>query len=145
MEMPAQFFTYENGTSQYNSSGANTTYPVASMNTSAQNGTYTKPTPQPLDPISKQLYAVHTWYFEMGGLGAPPPVLFSGLGCPPSIVITAANSTAGNPPAGPADLCSTDGVMGSSSVPGILDNQALGKLDTCSCASPYFCVAYLPW
>ena len=123
---------YANGTYVYPAyNGSYTT------NNNFSSGSYNYPYPGvgpafdpwfgPVDPISRQLQAVQAWYYEMGGMGAVPNVLSSGPGCPPSVVIAVANSTSDIPPGGPADLCSTDGVMSSSSVPGILDNEALGE------------------
>ena len=81
-----------------------------------------------VDPLLKAAQVVQDWFGFLGGIGQSPMVLSSGPGCPPSIVVASANSSRPSAiPGGPVDLCSTDGIMGSSTVDGVLDQTAIGE------------------
>ena len=84
-----------------------------------------------VDPLLRAAEAVQEWFKFLGGMGRAPMVLSSGPGCPPSILMSSVNSSSASAfPGGPADLCSTDGIMGSSSIPGMLDQATIGKCIT---------------
>jgi hypothetical protein len=82
----------------------------------------------PVDPLVRAAETVQSWFGMLGGVGPSPLVLSSGPGCPPSIVVASGNSSnISAAPGGPAALCSMDGIMGSSSVPGVLDQITIGE------------------
>ena len=91
----------------------------------------------------KLAQAVQWFYGEMGGRGSAPPVLHSGPGCPPSVVLFASDSPKEGAPGGTAGLCSSDGIEGSTNVPGVMELQTLGKHEWDGLAFAAFVIASL--
>jgi hypothetical protein len=114
--------------SDYGSGGTNGSYYGNISNLPSSYYNQYNPYYPPVDPLVRAAETVQSWFGMLGGIGPSPVVLSSGPGCPPTIVVASGNSSKmSEVPGGPADLCSMDGIMGSASVPGVLDQITIGE------------------